>query len=229
MNPSNVFAMQYRSAQKTMTSPNDVCTIVSIFPKPIKERKPTVDPDVYELGAGSYSKPAILHVRAGCTWIDPGADRQLIESIIPSIIIADSFVKDWSNGLLGVKKGAVPGIFFVEGKFSSEEILKNNKPELAIASEKQKRWYQNLVEIADMLWSQTNGNPRSIPSDARLAVQELQLENKPWMQDFNTLKLENCPLCGTLRNPEFAICTACGHVVDQAKYDALNLKKVVGK
>jgi hypothetical protein len=52
----------------------------------------------------------------------------------------------------------------------------------------------------------------------RLAAQELNLTEKPWLQDFTTVALVNCPFCGTLVKPGFPVCITCHHVINPELY-----------
>ena len=80
-----------------------------------------------------------------------------------------------------------------------------------------------LIKIADILWSRSNGNPLSISDDARLACKELNISNKPWLGDLQTMELVRCVACGSLRNPTFPICQSCHVVVDKKRAEELGL------
>jgi len=122
---------------------------------------------------------------------------------------------------------ALPGLFFVEGAHDPESIKKNHAPRIELAIKKQTNWYRNLVQQADVLWARSNRNPLAISDFARLAAEHLGLkESKEWMGDFKTMEQRACPLCGHFGNPAFPVCGNCHHVIDQKRYDALNLKKV---
>ena len=87
----------------------------------------------------------------------------------------------------------------------------------------QKKWFQELVRLADILWSRSNGNPLSISDDARLACKELNLQNKPWLGDMQQMELVRCIACGSLRNPAYPICQTCKAIVDKEKAKELGL------
>ena len=144
---------------------------------------------------------------------------------VSSIQIADSVVNDYCSGLLCYINGiSCPGIYYLQGEITQKELFdEKHKPYYDRAVAMQKRWYQELVKEADKLWSRTNGNPISISDDMRLAAQEIGLKDKPWMKDFSTLQMVNCPACGALRNPAYPICGACHTIVDKKMYDSLNL------
>jgi len=135
-------------------------------------------------------------------------------------MVAASIVNDFTNAAFGNEPGSSgPGLFYVEGRKTSAEIKKEFAEKIKQAKARQDRWYENLVKSADSLWARSNGNPIAIPNISRLAAEHLRLENKPWMQDFNSLKMEACPACGALRNPAFPICGSCRTIVDQKLFN----------
>ena len=80
-----------------------------------------------------------------------------------------------------------------------------------------------LIRIADILWSRSNGNPLSISNDARLACEELNISSKPWLGDHQTAELVRCVACGSLRNGAYPICQTCKAIADPELAKKLNL------
>lgn len=212
-NPAN------RRTIRAPVNPLDKSTIVSILPKFISERKVTIQPGIFELLPGTYEKPSILIVGPSSWWREIDEQQPLLEIPVSSIQIADSVVRDYCNGLLGCNMGdQMPGLFYIPGEETVESLKKNHKPLLDQALARQKKWYLELIRIADILWSRTNGNPLSISDDARLACRELNIETKPWLGDLRTSELVRCAACGSLRNPLFPVCPTCKSVdKDKAK------------
>lgn len=210
--------------QRTPASELDIYTVVSIFPKAIKETKVTLDPGVFEIPAGTMKDPGILHVGSSVWWRNMGSESEPAEVTVPAIMVADSIVTDYCNSLLGAKVGTLtPGLFSVKGRKEKEDILRDCQLQLTTANMKQRGWFEAMVKGADSLWARTNGNPVAIPDDARLAAQELGLKNKPWMQDFTTLEMVSCVNCGSLRNPAFPSCPMCRVIVDPVLFKKLGL------
>jgi hypothetical protein len=211
-------------------NPMDKSTVVSIFPKRVDEEKPTIQPGRFVIEPGSYDKPSILVVGTSSWWKELDPEQPHLEIPVSSIQIADSIVKDYCNGILGCNMGdKMPGLFFVPGEISVKEIKTDLKYKSLLdkAKEYQKNWYMELIQVGDILWSRTNGNPLAINGDMRLAAQELQLKDKPWLKDFSTLELTNCPACGTLRNSSFPVCGNCKTILDQKRFNELGLKMAV--
>jgi hypothetical protein len=203
----------------------DKSTIVSIFPYEVNDTKGTLQPGEFHIDKGSYDKPALLVVGSSSWWKELDLEQPLLEIPVGSVLVANSIITDYINGMSGVNIGeAQPGLFYIPGERNVEQIKKEFKGQLDLAAARQKNWYTIIVKIADTLWARTNGNPLAISDHARMAAQELGLKEKPWMKDFSTLELKNCPACGVLRNDNFPVCQHCKVVIDKKKFDELGLK-----
>lgn len=220
----SVLLSQRRRTTRGEINPMDKATIVSIFPKYIKEIKPTIQPGVFELKKGSYEAPSVLVVGPSSWWLEVNEETPLVEIPNSAVQVADAIVRDYCNAVMCyVSEIASPGIFYVPGEFSLVKIKTDYKALLDAAAARQRAWYTELVKQADILWSRTNGNPIAIAEDMKLAAQELSIKDKPWMHDFNTLQMVNCAACGSLRNPLFPICPSCHSIVDRELYKKLGL------
>src|SRR5437016_1403626 len=93
MVPSN------RRLIKSPINPLDKSTVISIYPKEITEEKPTLQPGMFHIEAGSYDKPTILIVGPSVWWKEVDEQQPLLEITISSIQIADSIVKDYAGAL----------------------------------------------------------------------------------------------------------------------------------
>jgi hypothetical protein len=213
-----------RRTIKAPVNPLDKSTIVSILPKHIIERKPTIQPGVFEIKPGTYEQPSVLVVGPSSWWKEIDENQPLLEIPHSSIVVADSVVKDYCNGLIACDMAdAVPGLFFVPGEFRVDQIKKDHKDKLDIANIRQKNWYTALVRMADALWSRSNGNPLSISDDMKLAARSLNLINKEWLKDSQTMELVRCMACGHLKNPLYPICSNCKAISDPVKAKELGL------
>lgn len=211
---------------RAQPNPLDKSTVVSIYPKAIYERKPTIQPGEFRIPAGTYDKPAILVVGSSSWWRDTENDMALE---IPhwSTQIANSIVDDYCSGLHCCNMGdAKPGLFHLPGELTVIEVKTNHKADLDRANEKQKNYFKALILEADISWARTNGNPIAISDEMRLAAQEMGAKDKPWIKDFTTYEMTSCPMCGTLRNSAYPICHNCKSVLDPEKAKALGLKFV---
>ncbi len=219
-----VLLQQKRRTERAQVNPLDKCTVVSIYPKAIREVKPTIQPGVFQIEPGSLLTPSLLVVGPSSWWREIDEEMPLLEIPNSSIQIADSVVNDYCNGLLAYdKEQAGPGLFFIPGDISLIDVKTKHKDKLESANTKQRKWYSNLVRMADVLWARTNGNPIAISEDMRLGALELGLKDKPWLNDFSNISMINCTACGALRNPLYPICGACHTIVDKPLHDKLGL------
>lgn len=212
----------------SVKNPMDKCTIVSIFPKPIDEVKPTIQPGYFHIDAGSYENPSILVVGSSSWWKDIDIEQPLLEIPVSSIKIAESVVTDYCKGMLGCDMvDSMPGFFFVMGECNTLEIKTKYKNSLDTAKKKQDKWYEILVKIADSLWARTNGNPLTISEDMRVAAESLGFKDKPWIKDFTMInELTRCIACGNMRNVLYPVCPTC-KAIDHNHPAAANLKFAV--
>jgi hypothetical protein len=203
-------------------NPLDKSTVISICPKILFDRKPTLQPGEFFVEAGTFEKPSILIVGPSSWWRDIDEDQPLLEIPVSSIQIADSIVRDYINGILACNMAdSMPGWFYVPGakvdkdgnpdnKATLEWIKVEYKSELAKADTRQKNWYNTLIKMADSLWARSNGNPLAISDDMRLAAREMNLsQTKDWMKDFQMVDMVRCKACGSLKNPLYPICASC--------------------
>lgn len=200
-----------RRTVRQPVNPMDRATVVSIYPKNIEEVKHTIEPGRFNIPAGSFEFPALLVVGPSSWWREIDEEQPLLEIPISSIQIADSVVRDYCNGVLASNMGdCMPGLFYVPGEHDIAGIRKNYKHELDKAKAKQRRFYSELVKLADALWARSQGNPLAISDDMRMGARELNLvETKDWMRDFKMVDMIRCKACGSLKNPEYPICATC--------------------
>jgi hypothetical protein len=213
-----------RRTIRSPVNPMDKSTIVSMLPKAISERKATIQPGIFEIPAGSFDKPSILVVGPSSWWREIDEHQPLLEIPVSSIQVADSIVRDYCNGLLACNMAdQMPGIFYIPGEFTLAKLQTDHTALLKSAIAKQKKWFMELIRIADILWSRSNGNPLSISDDARLACREMNITAKPWLGDTQQAELVRCIACGSLRNQLFPICQTCKAVADPELAKKLNL------
>jgi hypothetical protein len=216
------FGRNVRRTMRAPTNPLDKSTIVSVYPREIHETKCTLEPGVFDIPAAPDKGFSLLVVGVSSWWKDVDPDQPLLEITVSSVMVANSVIRDYANGLFMCDMGeSMPGLFYVPGEHDKASISLKFAPQLEVARKRQRTWYERLIKAGDVLWARSQGNPLAISDDMRLAAQELQLRDKPWLADFTTLQMINCQFCGTLLRPGFPVCSQCSHVVDQAMYEKL--------
>jgi hypothetical protein len=221
--PVGQFPDPFRRVIRMPVNPLDVSTIVSIYPVEIDEVKPTIQPGRFIIPPGTLDKPSTLIVYPSSWWRDMDEDQPLLEFPVWSIAVAESIVKDYCGGILGADTVARPGIFYVPGKLTPEEIKKQFPHELEAANQKQRLYYGNLIKLADSLWARSNGNPLAISDGMRLAAREMGQGTREWMKNQQMMETARCKACGGLRNPEYPICPNCKNI-DMSHPGAKDLK-----
>lgn len=209
---------------RSYKNPLDRCTIVSIFQKEINEEKPTIYPGKFHIAPGTYEKPSILVVGSSSWWREIDLEQPMLEIPNSSIQIAESIIRDYSNGMLGCDMStAMPGLFFVLGEPGLDKIKLDYKEKFEETRVKQDNWFNILITLADSLWARSNGNPLVIWDEMRLAARALGREDKPWLKDFILTDMIRCVACGGLKNPEFPVCPTC-RAIDPTHPMAKDLK-----
>ena len=206
----------------------DKSSVFSILPRELPpEKKPTLDPGIFQIPYGTPEKPARLLVGSSSWWREIDPEQPLLEIPVSSVQIAESIVRDFSNGIIMCDMGETrPGVFFLPGDVSLDELKTKHKDILNQAIKRQENWFRALVKLADSFWARTNGNPLAIDDTCRMAAKMLKIEDRPWLMDY---KMENvqitaCPACGTMRNNAFPVCQNCKTVIDVEKFNKLGLK-----
>ncbi len=53
---------------------------------------------------------------------------------------------------------------------------------------------------------------------------ELNLKEKPWMIDFTTITLINCPACGHMVRPGYPVCSNCKAIVNKELAEKMKIE-----
>lgn len=209
-----------RRTVRAPVNPLDKATVVSIFPFEITEKKVTLQPGTFTIPPGNMEKPAVLVVGPSSWWREIDPEQPLLEIPVASILIADSIVRDYCNGLLACNMAdAMPGLFYIPGEWNSMNIKLEYTHLLNAALQKQRKWYEALVKIADVSWSRTQGNPLSINETMKAAAIELGIEDRDWLKAYQSVSMVRCFACGSMKNPAFPVCPSCRAVDPNFKGD----------
>lgn len=211
--PSQIDMTPLHSKRRLIRSarnPMDRCTIVSIYPKEVESVNHTVTPGKFLIPAGTYEKPAVLIVGSSSWWKDIDVEQPMLEIVVSSIQMANSIVTDYANSVFGCNMAdQMPGLFFTLGEHTAAEVKLSYKTKLDEMKAKQDNWYRFLVKAADSMWARSNNNPIVIWDEMRQAARSLNLNDKPWLRDFQMAELIRCVFCGGMRNPAYPICPVC--------------------
>lgn len=222
-----------RRTVRAPVNPMDKSTVVSIYPRRIEERKVTIEPGLFVVEPGSVEKPSVLVVGPSSWWKDVDENQPLLEISHSSVVVAESVVRDYCNGLIACDMGEnMPGLFFLPGVWDANKLAKEANEDgmkaramLKEAERKQRNWYLALIRMADALWSRSNGNPITIDEHMKLAAQSLGIAaTKDWCKDHVASEMVRCKACGNLRNPQYPVCPTCKAIDDPVRAKELDLK-----
>jgi hypothetical protein len=205
-------------------NPLDICTIISIYPKGFTEKKAMM-PEWYHVPSGTYEQPGFLVVGGASSWREMMDTKQVIEIPISSVSVAESVIRDWMIGILEVHMGqSQPGVFFLPGEWDNNKLRSNLDAMNVLnrARELQNSWFLALINMADALWARSGGNPLAISDLMRIAAQIMQMD-KPWMKNFQAVRMIPCPACSHMVMPGFPVCANCKIVVDPVAFAKLGL------
>jgi hypothetical protein len=208
-------------------NPLDKCTIVSIYPKRIYDNKPMIFPGLFMMEPAKANDFEILVIGPSSWFKEMEEGQPYLEITSSSMVMAESFIKDWC-AQVGVEYGSkMPGLFYVPGSHDKNSIKALHQDKLDQAEIRQKEFFRNLVAIADVMWARTNGNPLVISEDAKLGAQYLGLTDKPWIKDFQATELRACLACGEFINYRFPVCRFCKAIVNPELAGELKIKFAV--
>jgi hypothetical protein len=212
-----------RLAIRSEPNPYDKATIFSVFPRAVRSKKATLQPGLFLIPAGTPSSPTPFIVGSSSWWKDSDPEQPPLEVPVSAVRVADSIVNDFASSKIGSDmSSAKPGLFYLPGEITVDEMKKKFKSHLEEAILKQNNWFRNLVQMGDSLWARTNGNPVAIDDVMRLAAKELGLQ-RDWLGVSQTYDLIKCVACGNMRNPAYPICPNCKAIIDSDKAKSLNL------
>lgn len=218
-------------------NPRDKSTIVSIYPREIVDVKPTLFPGRFVIPAAGLNDFSLLVIESSSYYLASRLERQPPTEIqVPSNVLAESIIHDsipTMNLVTSVKR---PGVFWIPGAYDRNNIRKyvDDYPEspsygrtfddlLTTAKHWQQEYFTAVIDEADYFWAKTNGDPRSIPADAKLAAKLFGLEKtKPWMSNIIASELSSCPYCGEMINLTYPVCKFCHNTVNKSKADELD-------
>jgi predicted nucleic acid-binding Zn ribbon protein len=125
------------------------------------------------------------------------------------IMVASAIVRDYIIASQYTTPDGFPGMKSIPGKHTKEDIKKMFGPELKALQEAQKKWFGNLVKMADDIWTDPNarGKQASISDLMRYAAKNLML-NREWLTVVTTDNV-NCFACGYAVPSSALICSNC--------------------
>ncbi len=156
-----------------------VATIVSVCPFDIKETKPGINPGTFQIKKAAKGDFSILVVGISKYGVYLDGDRGTLS--VPELgeRIAKSIVMDYVSAQFAIDDDAKPGIFYVKGRKTKEDIVMEYAPELEAARDMQDAWFRRLIMSADDHWARFQRH-NSITDLQRLAAKYMG-HTAPWV------------------------------------------------
>lgn len=193
-----------------------VCTVVSFVPFEIFEEKPGLIPPNFRIPESDGKTPQLLEVGTATHYVYIDQTRGHLPVRNPADVISRSIVDDYCSSQLGVDLQAMPALFWVEGKTTIEEVLKD-KVNVAKHLIKQKRWFTNIIKVADDDWRKYHQH--NVISDFQRKIGEfmgLDPREHEWMSVTKMIEGSNksCPFCQSLIEKDAVVCSVCLRTID---------------
>lgn len=196
------------------------CTVVSILPYPIKESKPSIIPGYFQIPrCKDPGKPSVLPVGESIHWVESPFKGNVppMKLTHSPKEVARSIVNDLIEGQLGLDSDAMPGLFWVEGHWSSEEIVFKHYNKLEEADNRQTKWFSVLVRIADDDWSKYKQH-KFVSDLQRYAARAMGLQREWLTAVIDEINIQ-CPLCKGFVRPDAIVHSECGFVMKPIEYN----------
>lgn len=197
-------------------------TVVSIVPFDIVENKPALYPARYFIKASDGIEVEVLHVDQGHHFVYLDESRESLRVNTPSNEIARSIVDDFMSGQLRTTGTCRPGLFWLPGYLTVEDVKSFHNEKLMRAKMYQQSWLRAIVNLADDDWKKFHQH--TVISDFQRiagAILKLRPEEHEWLGTRGEDTSGTCPACGLLHQKNIAVCPGCRCVLDKAKYESL--------
>jgi hypothetical protein len=204
----------------------DASTVISLLPVPLDETKPGLIPSQFIIPAvhDPMRELATLTVLRARFPVYLDENRPALVVPCPSDILAESICQDYKSSVSHYNPGvSEPGLFWVRGDFTEDQIKELFITELNTARRLQIEWFKALVSEADDDWEKTHLR-KAISSVQRLACKALGLE-RDWnldaaVEDVMKVTVKPCTFCRSEIHVEAIVCPFCRAILDKDKFKA---------
>ncbi len=182
-------------------------TIVSLLPFGFHREMTGHNPASYYIPKAGPEGMSVTVVEDSTSWVYILEGKSVQQKHL-SFDVARELIDTYIAATQYVTPDAQPGLFYVEGKQSIEDIKEDFSELLEEAERKQNNWFANLVKEADDFWAKTPLH-RGISDPQKLAAKALGLK-RPWsLAGSDTNNFKECPACTTIIQKKAVICPQC--------------------
>lgn len=158
-------------------------TVISVYPFEVKAAKPGMVPPEFTIPAAPKDDISILNVPFCDVYIYIDSDRGQMAMKEFAGTVARSIVQDYVTSQFCYNgENCQPGLFWVPGRYTKEEIKELFAEEIKKARNAQQEWFKRLVMDADDSWNKTKRHS-NISEMQRVAVRQLGIK-RDWVIDY---------------------------------------------
>ena len=182
-------------------------TIISIMPMKFVREMNGHNPHWYEIPPVPANEVKTLVIDNTTSWYYV-RDGESIQRHHLAYDVAKELIDTYLNAVPDVSGDAQPGIAYVEGSYSPEEVEDKLSDLLEELREKQINYFRILVDKADDSWTK-HGQKRDITDPQRFAAERLNLKRDWANQNEKGVRFIDCPACTTKIKSSAVICPNC--------------------
>lgn len=190
-------------------------TIVSLMPIPFAREMIGHNPAYYAIPEAEQGDFNILVAGDGTSWLYVMDGKSVIRKHL-AIDEVSELVDTFIEATPYVDENSRPGIFYVEGKWTKDEIREKFAEKLAEAEDAQNSWFTKLVEKADDSWNKYHQH-RDISDPQRIAATRLGLKREWNIRVEKGKNFMECPACKTMIRSDVSVCPQCRVIIDTEK------------
>jgi hypothetical protein len=198
------------------------CTVVSIVPRMIRQEFPGLIPPVYEIEASDGVTPVTYIVKSAMHFVYLDETRGSLRVIDSPNEVARAICQDFVNSQIGVSSDSVgrPGVFWVVGEVTPEEVLEEHRPRYDQALVLQHLWMTDLARMADNDWNRYRAH--NVVSEFQIKIARMlgwNPEQHEWM--IPERLPEVCPACSSPVKSGLIICPTCRCILNPEEFKKL--------
>lgn len=195
-------------------------TVVSLLPFELRESKPGLNPQYFIIPPAKFGDIEVLVIKKATLSHRQPFDMPSIH--VPEDLdrVAKSIVEDYVSAKLytatDFNNPARPGLFWLHGEFSKQEVKEKFADKIEEAEGQQRQWFLNVVKAVDDMWIRTGKQHRVVLPEALVACKQLGIQRE-WYLTAESAMMP-CKNCGTSINKFVATCPVCRVIIDEAKH-----------
>lgn len=200
-----------------MAEDTSKATIVSLLPWEINENKGAgLSPGHFIIPAAPKNGLSVLVVGDSKYHIYIDSDRGSLEQVETALKMAESIVQDYIKSIPFGQGVGKPGLFFVPGPLSVEDVKKYHAKKLEQYQKSNKEWMNVLIKLSDDEWSK-NRQRQAIPDICRYSAHALGLDRE-WARDAVVEETKACKFCTSPIAVSAIICPNCRQILDMQAF-----------